>query len=75
MVEPPAGLDWFDLVKNGGNYISPLLLGALIWMNGERSRLLTELEKRDTKLADLAERWLVLVTELRTYLFNERKGS
>lgn len=71
-----ASWDWFLFVKTGGAYVSPLLLAALIWLNGERSRLLSELEKRDEKLESLAERWLVVITELRSYLFQEqRKGS
>jgi len=70
-----AGIDWFDFVRNGGNIASPLLLAALIWMNSERNRLLSELEKREEKLESLAERWLVVVTELRTFLFSERRGS
>lgn len=72
---PPTGFDWFDFVKTGGNYVSPLLLAALFWLNSERSRLLSELEKRNDKMEELAERWLILVTELRTFLFSERKGS
>jgi len=74
--EMAASWDWFTFVKNGGAYVSPLLLAALIWLNGERSRLLLELEKRDEKMESLAERWLVVITELRSYLFQEqRKGS
>lgn len=72
--EPVTGIDWFDFVKNGGNYASPLLLAALFWLNSERSRLLAELDRREEKLENLAERWLVVVTELRMFLF-ERRGS
>lgn len=76
MPEPSAAVfDWIGYVKSAGGAISPILFGALIWMNGERSRLLSQLEKREERLDELAERWLVVITELRTYLFQERKGS
>lgn len=67
--------DWFDLVQKGGTYTAPLLLAAILWLNADRGRLLAELKSRDEKLESLAERWLVVVTELRTFLFNERKSS
>jgi hypothetical protein len=61
--------DWFDLVQKGGAYVSPLLLAALLWMNSERSRLLQRLKERDDRIDDLAERIIVVATELRTFLF------
>lgn len=60
-------------MKNGGAYCAPLLLLALWWMNGERSRLVKELQDRDEKLEVLADRALTVMAELKTFLFSERK--
>jgi hypothetical protein len=68
-----GNFDWFDYVKNAGGYASPLLLGALIWLDRERNRLLGEVKIRDEKLEKLAERLLTVAAELKT-LF-DRKGS
>lgn len=73
MSAPP--FDWIDLVQKGGSYVSPLLLGALIWMNADRVRLIKELKEKDEKLEDLAERLIVVATEVRTFLFNERRAG
>jgi len=70
-----ANFDWFAYVKEGGAYCSPLLLGAIIWLNAERLRLLKELTSRDERLEALAERVITVATELKTFLFTERKAS
>jgi len=64
----------FDWVKNGGAYCSPLLLLALIWMNVERLRLLEELRKSEDRLGMLSERTLIVLAELKTLLFSDRKA-
>lgn len=68
---------WFQWAKEGGAYLSPFLLGALVWMNSDRNRLITackdkddKLSEKDDKLANLSERTLVTLTEIRTFLFN-----
>jgi hypothetical protein len=70
-----GSVDWFSYVKAGGAYCAPLLLGALYWMNTERVRLLKELKERDIKMEALAERVVTISTEMKTFLFHERKGS
>jgi len=70
-----ANFDWFTTIKEGGAYVALLLFGALIWMNLERNRLLKKLDDRDIKLEALAERLLTISTELKTFLFNERRAS
>lgn len=68
-----ANFDWFDFVQKTGASSSVFLLGALYWLNSERSRLLKELEKRDEKLESLSERFLVMMTEVRTFLLASGK--
>ena len=70
-----AAFDWLSYVKEGGAYCAPLLLGAIYWMNTERTRLLKELKERDSKIESLAERVVTLVAEMRQFLFHERKRS
>lgn len=64
------------MVKEGGAYVSPLLLGAIIWLSTDRNRLLTSLKdkdvllkEKDDKLASLSERTLVFMAEIKTFLF------
>jgi len=70
-----ANFDWFTTIKEGGAYVALLLFGALIWMNWERNRLLKKLDDREDKLEAMSERVLTLSTELKTFLFNERRAS
>lgn len=63
---------WFQVVKDGGAIAAVLLLGALIWMNIDRNRLIDELKVKDEKLVSLSERTITILTELRTFLFNVR---
>ncbi len=68
-----AGFDWLSYVKEGGAYCAPLLLAALYWMDKERRRLLKENKDQDTKVHALAERVITVTTEMKTFLFHERK--
>ena len=70
-----TNVDWFALVKDGGAYCAPLLLAAIYWLQADRSRLLEKIDAQDEKLAALAERTITIATELRNFLFNERKAS
>lgn len=67
-------MDWVTWAKEAGAYISPLLMGGLIWLDVDRRRLLTENKIKDDRLVDLSERFLTVATELKIYLFNERKA-
>lgn len=74
-------MDWFAFAKEAGAYISPLLMGAVIWLNADRNRLLESLGKKDLLLADkdeklqsLSERTLVTMTEIKTFLFSGRSA-
>lgn len=67
---------WFSILKEGGQYCALLELGALIWMNRDRLRLLDSLhakdvllKEKDDKLASLSERTLVFMAEIKTFLF------
>lgn len=63
---------WLQTVKDGGSIAAVLLLGAVIWLNIDRNRLIEENKEKDEKLGDLAERTIVIMTEIRTFLFNMR---
>lgn len=65
---------WFQWAKEGGAYVAPFLLGALIWLNIDRARLIAENKEKDDRLIVLAERIITLTAELKTYLFSERKA-
>lgn len=65
---------WLAVVKDGGGIAAVLELGALIWLHADRNRLLAELKIKDEKLDSMAERLIVVATELKTFLFSERKS-
>lgn len=67
---------WVAFVKEGGMYCAVLELGALLWLNVDRKRLLESLsakdvllKEKDDKLASLSERTLVFMAEIKTFLF------
>lgn len=60
-------------VQAGGAYCAPLLLMALFWMNKERRDLLTKLEAKSLKVESMAERMIVLMTELRMLMDGGKK--
>ena len=68
-------MDWITWAKEAGVYISPLLMGGMLWQEIERRRLLSETKANEARVYDLAERVIEISTELKTYLFNERKAS
>lgn len=61
---------WFQVVKDGGAIAAVLELGALIWLNIDRNRLIAENKDKDDKLGDLSERTVVVMTEIKTFLFS-----
>lgn len=66
-------MDWITWAKEAGAYISPLLMAAVFWLNADRARLIEENKLKDGRLQDLAERLIIVSTELKVFLFNERK--
>jgi hypothetical protein len=66
-------VDWITWSKEAGVYISPLLMGAVLWQEVERRRLLGENKAMAAQVMALAERVISVSTELKMYLFNERK--
>lgn len=66
-------MDWITWAKEAGAYISPLLMAAVFWLNADRVRLIEENKLKDGRLQDLAERLIIVSTELKVFLFNERK--
>lgn len=75
-------MDWLVFAKEAGAYISPLLMGAVFWLNADRNRLLESLGKKDIllsekdeKLQSLSERTLVAMTEIKTFLFSAGRGA
>lgn len=70
---------WYQWAKDGGTILSPFLLGALVWMDAERRRLIASnkdkddrLFEKDDKLVSLSERTLVILAEIKTFLFRGR---
>lgn len=61
---------WFQVVKDGGAVAAILELGALFWLNLERNRLIEENKDKDDKLVSLSERTVVVMTEIKTFLFS-----
>ena len=75
-------MDWIVWAKEAGAYISPLLMGAVIWLNTDRNRLLNDLLRKDEVIADkenkllsLSERTLVTMAEIKTVLFNAGRST
>ena len=73
---------WFQKVQEGGAITAVLLLGALIWMNVDRKRLLAALDlkdqiiaKKDDDLQSLSKETLVLLAEVKTFLFHGGRAS
>ena len=73
---------WFQKIQEGGAISAVLLLGALLWMNSDRKRLISALEikdaiiaDKDKKLENLSERTLVLLAEVKTFLFHGGRPS
>lgn len=67
-------MDWITWAKEAGAYISPLLMGAVIWQERERLRLVKAIEAKSTEVKELAEVVITIATELKVFLFNERKA-
>lgn len=75
---------WLAFVKEGGAYCAVLELGALAWIIKDRGALLAralaenadlkkQLDLKSGEVKDLAERVITIATELKMFLFNERK--
>lgn len=61
-----------EYVKSGGGILAPMLLLALVWMNSERKDAAAKADAANSKLADLSERTIVLLTEIK-FLFGQYK--
>jgi hypothetical protein len=75
-------VDWLAFAKEAGAYISPLLMGAVFWLNADRNRLLDSIGKKDVQLLDkdeklqsLSERTLVTMAEIKTFLFSAGRSA
>lgn len=67
-------MDWIAWAKEAGAYVAPLLMGAVIWQEKERLRLVKSNEAKSTEVKELAEVVITIATELKVFLFNERKA-
>ncbi len=67
--------EWIQWAKEGGAYLSPFLLGALLWMNSDRNRLIKDVASKDEKLESLSERTIIFMAELKTFLFNNGRAA
>jgi hypothetical protein len=68
---------WLAFAERAGAAAAVLELGALIWMNRDRNRLLDSLKAKDVLIAEkdkqvlsLSERTLVLLAEIKTFMFH-----
>lgn len=66
--------EWVELGKQGGAVLVPFLLGAIFWMNLDRNRLIAENKLKDDRLVKLSEKSIEVWTEVRAFLFHERKA-
>lgn len=73
---------WIAFVKEGGPYCAVLELAAILWLVGDRKRLLESLsskdgllKEKDDKLASLSERTLVFMAEIKTFLFQGGRSA
>lgn len=64
---------WLAFVERAGAIAAVLEFGALVWLAKDRARLVERLEEKSAKVEALAERVIVIATELRMFLFNERR--
>lgn len=64
---------WLAFVERAGAIAAVLEFGALVWLAKDRARLIERLEEKSAKVEALAERVIVIATELRMFLFNERR--
>lgn len=64
---------WLAFVERAGAVAAVLELGALVWLAKDRARLISRLEEKSAKVEALAEQVIVVATELRMFLFNERR--
>ena len=63
----------FSFVQQGGAYCAPLLLLGLAWLAKDRQRVIDENSKKDEELKQLAVQLITISTELKVFLFQERK--
>lgn len=64
-----------SIAQKGGAYVSPLLLLGLVMVLRDRQRLIDTLKTKDDQIMSLAERIITVSTELKLFLFTERKGG
>lgn len=60
-------------IDKAGSAAAVLELVAIVWLAKDRARILDRLEEKSAKVEALAERVIVIATELRMFLFNERR--
>jgi hypothetical protein len=65
---------WFQFVKDGGAVSAVLLLGAVLWLDRDRKRLIADNKSKDDKLVSLSERTVTVMTEIKTFLFSGKAG-
>lgn len=69
----PTDFNLIQFVREGGSYCAVLELFAIGFLLRDRGRLLTTLKEKDVEIKSLAERIITISTELRNFLFTERR--
>lgn len=65
---------WLAFMERAGAVAAVLEFGALLWLNADRNRLVADLKLKSAEVTDLAKQVITVATELRVFLFNERKN-
>lgn len=65
---------WLAFMERAGTVAAVLEFGALLWLNADRNRLVADLKLKSAEVSDLAKQVITVATELRVFLFNERKN-
>jgi len=65
---------WLAFMERAGAVAAVLEFGALWWLNADRNRVVADLKVKSAEVTDLAKQVITVATELRVFLFNERKN-
>jgi hypothetical protein len=69
-----TNFDIIQFVREGGGYCAVLELFAILFLLRDRVRLISTVDKKDIELKELSALIIAVATELKTFLFSERKS-
>ena len=74
MLQSPDGFNLIQFVRDGGQYCAVLELFAIGFLLADRGRLLKTLREKDGEIRELSKIIITVSTELKTWLFSERRA-